>query len=67
VVAALGGRSGLGPTDFRDVLGVTRKYLLPVLRYLDVKGVTTRLGEDRTVAEVLPDGWGTSREEDAYH
>ncbi|MGW8267844.1 MAG: SelB domain-containing protein, partial [Longimicrobiales bacterium] len=59
VVATLGGRSDLGPADFREVLGVTRKYLLPVLRYLDVKGITTRMGEDRTVANVLPDGWGT--------
>jgi len=61
VVTSLGGRSGLGPADFREVLGVTRKYLLPVLRYLDVEGITTRVGEDRTVADRLPDGWGTWR------
>jgi selenocysteine-specific elongation factor len=66
VVTTLGGRSGLGPADFREVLGVTRKYLLPVLRYLDVMGVTTRMGEDRIVAKVLPDGWGTSGEGNTY-
>ena len=59
VVNALGGRSALGPADFREVLGVTRKYLLPVLRYLDTMGVTTRIGEERSVAEELPRGWGT--------
>jgi selenocysteine-specific elongation factor len=59
VVSALGGRSGLGPADFREVLGVTRKYLLPLLRFMDTAGVTTRLEEDRRVSEELPDGWGT--------
>ena len=57
VVTALGGKTGLGPADFREVLGVTRKYLLPVLRHLDTIGVTTRLGEDRSVAAALPEGW----------
>jgi len=66
VVTSLGGRSGMGPADFREVLGVTRKYLLPVLRYLDVKGITTRVGEDRTVARMLPDGWGTWSQGNAY-
>lgn len=60
VVAALGGSSGLGPADFREVLGVTRKYLLPLLRYMDTAGVTTRFGDERTVAGTLPGGWGTS-------
>jgi selenocysteine-specific elongation factor len=59
VVDALGGRSALGPADFREVLGVTRKYLLPVLRYLDTMGITTRIGEERSVAKKLPGGWGT--------
>lgn len=57
VVAALGGSSGLGPTDFREILGVTRKYLLPLLRYMDTAGVTTRFGDERTVATTLPGGW----------
>ena len=60
VVKALGGSSGLGPADFREVLGVTRKYLLPLLRYMDTAGITTRRGDDRIVAESLPPGWGTS-------
>jgi selenocysteine-specific elongation factor len=60
VVEALGGSSGLGPADFREVLGVTRKYLLPLLRYMDTVGITTRRGDDRIVAESLPPEWGTS-------
>jgi selenocysteine-specific elongation factor len=46
----LGGRSGLGPTDFRDTLGVTRKYLIPLLNYLDGIGVTQRHDQLRSVA-----------------
>lgn len=60
VVLALGGRSGLGPADFREILGVTRKYLLPLLRYMDTVGITTRIDEDRRVSASLPEGWGTS-------
>jgi len=59
IVEQLGGKSGLGPADFREVLSVTRKYLLPILRYMDTAGVTTRLAEDRSVSEGLPKGWGT--------
>jgi selenocysteine-specific elongation factor len=59
LVDALGGRSGLGPTDFREVLGVSRKYLLPLLRHFDTLGVTTRMGQNRTVAKALPEEWGT--------
>jgi hypothetical protein len=38
----LGGRSGLGPSDFRELIPVTRKHLLPILLYLDRMGVTVR-------------------------
>ena len=60
VVESLAGKEELGPADFRDVLGVTRKYLLPLLRYMDTVGVTTRRGDQRTVAESIPGAWGTS-------
>lgn len=60
VVSALGGKGRLGPADFREVLGVTRKFLLPLLRYLDTVGITTRVEEERRVSEKLPEGWGTS-------
>ncbi len=45
----LGGRRGLGPTDFREVLPVSRRHLLPLLLYLDRVGVTVRRGDTRDV------------------
>lgn len=60
LVETLGGKRDLGPADFREVLGVSRKFLLPILRYLDTVGVTTRLGESRSVEVSVPEGWGTS-------
>ena len=60
VVESLAGKEELGPADFRDVLGVTRKYLLPLLRYMDTVGVTTRRGDQRNVAKSIPGAWGTS-------
>ncbi len=57
VVSTLGGAQDLGPADFREVLPVTRKHLLPLLRYFDTVGVTTRREERRTVALSLPAEW----------
>jgi selenocysteine-specific elongation factor len=62
VVEALGGSSELGPADFRDTLPVSRKHLLPLLRFFDRVGITTRIGDGRKVATDLPSGWGTSQE-----
>jgi selenocysteine-specific elongation factor len=62
VVKALGGSSELGPADFRDTLPVSRKHLLPLLRFFDRVGITTRIGDGRKVATDLPSGWGTSQE-----
>ena len=45
----LGGRAALTPGDFRDLLGVTRKHLIPLLEHLDRTGVTTRHGDARSV------------------
>jgi hypothetical protein len=61
VVLSLGGSSGLGPSDFREVIPVTRKHLVPLLRYFDTVGITTRTGDKRRVATSLPAGWGTPR------
>jgi selenocysteine-specific elongation factor len=33
--------------DVRDLLGSTRKYVLPILNRLDAEGVTRRRGDDR--------------------
>jgi selenocysteine-specific elongation factor len=45
----LGGRTGLGPADFKDALPVTRKHLLPILSYFDQVGLTLRRGNVREV------------------
>ena len=45
----LGGREGLSPGDFREVLDVSRRHLMPLLGYLDRQGVTVRGHEGRTV------------------
>lgn len=36
------------PTAFKDAFGVSRKYLIPILEYLDRRGITRRTGEGRT-------------------
>ncbi len=46
---ALGGAGDLGPGDFREVLGVTRKHLMPFLGWMDREGVTVREGDRRSV------------------
>lgn len=38
------------PASFKESFGVTRKYLIPVLEYLDRTGVTRRTGEGRELA-----------------
>jgi len=38
---------GLTPAAFRDLLGTSRKYTIPLLEYLDRDGVTVRVGDVR--------------------
>ena len=47
MVAALAERGSLTIADARDVLGSTRKYVVPLMTYLDREGVTRRRGDDR--------------------
>ena len=53
LIEALRGRMKEGevysPGDFRDVLGVSRKYLIPLLEYCDRLGVTERRFEGRVL------------------
>jgi selenocysteine-specific elongation factor len=62
VIEKLAGAEKLGPADFREVLPVTRRHLLPLLRFFDLLGVTTRIGDHRKVAEENPSGWGPTPE-----
>ncbi len=43
------GRSDLSPGDFREVVDVSRRHLMPLLAHLDAEGVTVRGGEGRAV------------------
>ncbi|HSM37141.1 MAG TPA: selenocysteine-specific translation elongation factor [Longimicrobiales bacterium] len=45
----LGGREGVQPAEFRDLLGLSRKHLIPLLEHFDRVGVTRREGGGRTV------------------
>jgi len=37
----------MGPQDFRDITGLTRKFAIPVLEYLDKEKITMRIGDKR--------------------
>ena len=50
--SALSGSDSLGPADFRDVLPVSRKHLIPLLNFFDGIGVTIRSAEGRSVPKV---------------
>lgn len=45
----LGGRTDLSPGDFREVLKISRRHLIPFLEFLDRTGITTRGAEGRAV------------------
>ncbi len=60
VVEALGGSEDLGPAEFKETLPLSRRHLLPLLKFFDRTGITTRRDEGRIVASKLPVGWGTS-------
>ncbi len=51
IVGALGARYALGdevaPADVRVLLGVSRKYVIPLLEYFDRAGLTRRSGDSR--------------------
>jgi selenocysteine-specific elongation factor len=34
---------------FKDLIGVTRKYAIPLLEYLDRERVTRRVGDERVI------------------
>jgi selenocysteine-specific elongation factor len=58
----LGARQNLSPGDFRDLFGISRKYLIPLLEHLDRTAVTVRTGEERRISSPpkLPEPSATS-------
>ncbi len=44
-------KSPFGVGDVKDALGLSRKYIVPILEWLDANGVTVRRGENRTLRQ----------------
>jgi selenocysteine-specific elongation factor len=49
LVALLRERKEIGPPDIKDLLGISRKYAIPLLEYFDGRRVTMRVGERRVL------------------
>jgi selenocysteine-specific elongation factor len=52
LVALLTERKDIGPADIKDLLGISRKYAIPLLEYFDGRRVTARVGERRILRGV---------------
>ncbi|MEE2754168.1 MAG: selenocysteine-specific translation elongation factor [Candidatus Latescibacterota bacterium] len=49
IVTFLQGRGEMGVGDFRDLVGTTRKYAVPLLNHFDSNGLTERKGDVRVL------------------
>jgi selenocysteine-specific elongation factor len=49
LVALLRERKEIGPGDIKDLLGISRKYAIPLLEFFDSRRVTARVGERRVL------------------
>ncbi len=49
LVAMLRERREIGPGDIKDLLGISRKYAIPLLEFFDQRRVTSRVGERRVL------------------
>jgi selenocysteine-specific elongation factor len=49
LVAMLRERKEIGPGDIKDLLGISRKYAIPLLEFFDQRRVTARVGERRVL------------------
>jgi selenocysteine-specific elongation factor len=49
LVALLRERKEIGPGDVKDLLGISRKYAIPLLEFFDARRVTARVGERRVL------------------
>jgi selenocysteine-specific elongation factor len=49
VVALLRERREIAPGDVKDLLGISRKYAIPLLEHLDARRITARVGEKRVL------------------
>ncbi|HSE95356.1 MAG TPA: selenocysteine-specific translation elongation factor, partial [Methylomirabilota bacterium] len=51
VIALLRERREISPQDMKELLGISRKYAIPLLEYLDAQRVTVRVGDKRVLRE----------------
>jgi selenocysteine-specific elongation factor len=49
LVALLREKKAIAPADIKDLLGISRKYAIPLLEYFDSQRVTQRIGERRVL------------------
>ena len=49
LVAHLHLKKDIGPGDVKDLLGISRKYAIPLMEYFDAQRVTVRQGERRVL------------------
>jgi len=49
-------KSEMTPAAFRDLLGTSRKYTIPLLEYFDREGITIRIGDARRLKNPSPIG-----------
>jgi selenocysteine-specific elongation factor len=46
-LAEIGRGSLIAPAEIRDRLGISRKFMIPLLEWADAKGITERVGDQR--------------------
>jgi selenocysteine-specific elongation factor len=51
VINELGGQKNLAPSDFKKIVPVSRKFLIPILNHMDKAGVTVKEGDNRMVTK----------------
>ncbi|MBI2879371.1 MAG: selenocysteine-specific translation elongation factor [Candidatus Rokubacteria bacterium] len=49
LVAHLRARKEITPGEFKDLLGITRKYAIPLMEYFDAQRLTVRVGDKRVL------------------
>ncbi|MBI3625423.1 MAG: selenocysteine-specific translation elongation factor [Candidatus Rokubacteria bacterium] len=49
LVAYLKEKKEIGPAEMKDLLGISRKYAIPLMEYFDGQRVTTRVGDRRVL------------------
>ena len=47
-----GGHSDMTPADLKEITGLTRKYVIPLLEYFDNSHFTMRVGNERRLRRV---------------